>query len=235
MNTQTENQVSPALLTFAQFNDALTSANERYLAGSPCDKSGNPLTRSADIAKGRKFIDAAVVDSFALLLQQSGIDAWEICTATEKVLPMKAIMRMCEFAHALSAGDYRKLDATTVLTILACAQSGAKTRDAVSFAVTGKGNESTSDEVRDIEQVRRLQKLFAKVGSGTEPTQVSRSFGKNGFCVALGLGGFNFDEKAGARILKVNKGNAFYKLVAQMVRKASDSTLKTMKGADKGE
>jgi len=230
---QTENQVSP--LSLSTMSAALEKAQARYLAGNPTDKAGNALTSSADIRKGAKFLDEIVIAHFAGMLEQSGIDAGVVLQSIETTLPMKAIMRMCEFAHALSAGDYRKLDATTVLTILACGQAGARTRDAITFAVTGKGNESTSDEVRDIEQVRRLQKLFPKVGSGTEPTQVSRSFGKNGFCGALGIGKFEHDEKANARTLKVNKGNAFYKTVKNMVSKASDATLKTMRGADKGE
>ena len=106
---------------------------------------------------------------------------------------------------------------------------------AVTFAVTGKGNESTSDEVKDLARIRRVQGVINKVSARTEPTQVSRSFGKNGFCAYLGLGQFVRDEKTGQKVLKVSKSHAMYKLVAKLVDKASDATLKTMKGTGADE
>lgn len=220
------------VLTLPMLGVALNENESRYLAKNPQDKGGNELQSSADIRKARKFLTPENVAHAGDLLAKAGIDGQALCDAVAKRQPVKASMRMCEFFSALHSGNYKLLDAVTVLTILANVQAGAQTRAAVSFAVTGKGDENTSDQVRNIERVKRLQRIVPnKVGAGTEPTQVSRSFGKAGFCGDIGLGRFVYDEKRETRTLKVDGRNPFYKMVARMIDKASDATLKTMKGA----
>jgi hypothetical protein len=233
-NVQHDQQTAPetkalSLLTLNMLAGAIGEAEKRYLSTSPRDKGGNLLTSSADLRKGRKFLTAENVQTAARLLTDAGIDAQALCDRIAKSQPVKATMRMCEFFNALHSGDYKLLDATTVLTILANVRAGAKTRDAIAFSVTGRGDDNTSDQVRSVERIKRLQKLFPKVGAGTEPTQVSRSFGERGFAGDLGIGRFERDAH-GQRMLKVNGSNPFYKLVAKLVDKASDATLRTMKG-----
>lgn len=217
---------------------AIAVAESRYIATAPTDKAGNVLTASADLRKGRKFLTVETVAHAASLLDKSKIDGNAVLTSIGSAMPVKAVMRMCEFFAALHAKNYQQLDAVTVLSILSNAYAGAKSRDALMFATTGKGDENTSDVVQ-VENVRKLQRVMKKVGATTAPTQISRSFGKAGFCGALGIGRIVRDEKSGQReLVEVSKSNAFFRAVYQMVNDASENTLSLMRGAkgnaDKG-
>lgn len=235
MTTEISNSVAQALLTIEANEQALAKAESRYLSKNPQDKAGNALTASDDIAKARKFISVENLAHFESMLGKAGIDVSAWVTAVADRLPVKAIMRAYEFNNALHSGDYKLLDATTCNTILANVGAGAVSRDAVSFAVTGKGDANTSDLVKNVELCGKIRRVFEKVGVGTEPTQVSRSFGINGFCGALGIGQFVIDEKSGDRTLTVNAKSPFYRKVFSMIDRASPETLSMMKGKKKGE
>jgi hypothetical protein len=216
------------VITFEAISQALVSAEARYLAKNPTNKDGIALTHSADIAKARKrFLNEHSVKVLSEGLSKAGIESF--LDDVSQRMGTKAIMRCFEFANALASGNYKHLDATTCLTMFAVACAGVKTRSAVSFAVTGAGDDNTSDVVRDTALVRKLQQVFPKIGTGTEPTQVSRSFGENGFCKYLGIGFFKKDGNRYAE-MQVKTGNPFYKTARTMIEKASEVTLATMKG-----
>ena len=138
-------------------------------------------------------------------------------------------MRACEFFACINAKNYKLLDGVTALQALSAAYAGATTRDAVMFAATGKGNESTSDEVKGIALVRKLQKVLPTVATGTESTQNSRSFGAQGFARALDIGYMQKDAHKVTR-LHVNKSNPFFRAMVKMIETASGETLKQMRG-----
>jgi hypothetical protein len=209
--------------TLEAFNGAVSQANARWAS-----KEGNEGKFSPDLSKALRFVDAQVIASTSAMLEAGKIDPVTVLQAVSERLPVKAIMRMSEFFNALSAGAYQRLDAVTCLAILSNAYAGAKSRDAITFAVTGKGDQHTSDQVKNIELVRKLQKVCSKVGASTEQTQVSRSFGKNGFCSPLGIGRIVSGE-----LIEVNPKNVFFKKVAKLIDDASENTLQLMKGAKK--
>lgn len=215
-------------LTLEMLNAAIATAEARYLASAPTDKAGNPLTSSADLRKARKFVDDKVIAYVG-----NKVDADALCKAIAETMPVKATMRMCEFFSACSAGNYQQLDAVTVLSILSAVNAGASARDAVTFAVTGKGDDSTSDIVKNTALVRKLQSVCAKVGVTTAPTQLSRSFGVNGFCRALGIGQFERNESGTRELVKIYTKNPFYKRVASLIDDATEGTLELMKGMKK--
>lgn len=215
-------------LTIEAVHRALVKGNERYVR----DNGYEAGTVSPDLHKASKFIDDTVIAYAAKLAAQSKLDQQSIIDAIANVLPVKASMRMLEFWACLAAKNYQRLDAVTALEILSAAYAGATSRDAVRFAATGKGNESTSDEVPGIETVRKLQRVMRKVSTGTEGTQNSRSFGKAGFCRILGMGSMQRDEHGTNRLI-VNVGNAYVQAVKRMVEQASEGTLKLARGTTK--
>jgi hypothetical protein len=99
------------------------------------------------------------------------------------------------------------------------------------FATTGKGDEMTSDLVKDVSLVRKLQKVLNKVGVTTESTQNSRSFGSNGFCLHLNMGHMVKLPGNSESSLEINPKSPFIAAIAKMVEQASEETLGLVKGA----
>lgn len=219
--------------SYEAFLSSLNTAQARYLATSPTDNAGNALTSSADIHKGSKFVDAACIVAIGALMQKGNVDSGAMLTAIETRLSMKAIMRLCEFFAAIHAKNYQRLDGVTCLSILSATLAGATSRDALIFATTGKGDESTSDLVKNTALVRKLQNVLNKVGVTTAPTQLSRSFGINGFCSVIGIGRIVKSPDGTRELIEINQRNPFYRAVFTMIDTATEGTLKLMRGAKK--
>lgn len=104
-------------------------------------------------------------------------------------LPQKGIKRTAELLSVLTGSNAKaKLDSVTVAGLFALAIVGKATSETLLFAATKKGNEHTTDAIKGkVESFKRLHKFIGQVGSTTAPTQLSRSFGKNGFCSFFGI------------------------------------------------
>lgn len=218
-------------LTVENVAVALTVAEKRWFDNRDAETIAKGITQSADLAKARKFFTASVIEFANANLKGCNLTAQNLLNAIEKDLPVKAIMRMGEFFSALSAGDYSSLDGVTALSMLSAAYAGGTSREALLFACTGKGNEHTSDQFKDLALVQKMRRALKgkSVAAATEGTQNSRSFGKNGFCKALNMGKMGKDEK-GNKALLVDANNALFVALVGMIEKASDSTLELMKG-----
>ena len=202
---------------------AIAQANQRWAQKE--NITGGII--SPDLQRALKFIDAGVTAHAVALMTEEKSPAFFALVAQS--LGNKAIMRCCEFFACLSSKNYKMLDGVTALEALSCAYAGATTRSAISFAATGKGNESTSDEVQGLALVRKLQKVLPTVASSTESTQNSRSFGANGFCRALEIGFMQRDAHKINRLV-INKSNPFFRAMVKMIESASGETLKQMRG-----
>lgn len=222
-------EINKFAITLDAYHVALNTAEQRWFDGREAKTIAAGIVKSDDIADARKWLSAQTVDFINGKLEGLNLTGEAYLQAVANQLGVKAQKRMIEFFNALHAENYRKLDGVTVLDILACAYAGAVTRDALTFAATGKGNEHTSSEVKNLDLVRKLQKHLPVVGSSTEPTQHSRSFGKNGFCHVLNLARMGKDDKGNKRFF-TNEKNPLFVACAKMIDKASDSTLELIKG-----
>jgi hypothetical protein len=191
-----------------------------------------PDATSDDLSKAKNYATAEVCEYAGALMLKGNIEAQSIIDAMGARLPVKANMRMLEMFDRMRSG--KGSDRTTLLAI-AGALIGATSRSAVHFAVSGKGDENTSDHVRDTATVRKLQNVFGRVGVTTVATQLSRSFGKNGFCNVLGMGAFNKSKDGAEPQLSVSRGNVFVRELRKYAETASETTLKLNQGVKKEE
>jgi hypothetical protein len=187
-------------------------------------------TKCDSLETAQKYVTADVVTYAAGMLADGSINASDVLGQISDRLPVKATMRMLEMFERMYRG--KGSDRTTLLAVCG-ALMGATSRNAVHFAVTGKGDENTSDHVKNTARVRKLQKLFGLVGVTTVSTQLSRSFGKNGFCNILGMGVFEKGAKGTDPQLKVNAENVFVRALATYADTASENTLKLNQGSKK--
>jgi hypothetical protein len=215
----TRAQVQHALLsiTLPQVKHALVRAQTARGYGNGIDIS------HADIRAGLKFWERgsqAMLDYTA-----QNVPDVAAFLAGFGALPVKPVKRMSQFLYLLSTGDLnRGLYRTLALEVLGAGCAGATSRAALTFAATGKGDENTSDLVRDVSLVQKLHRAIGRVGSGTEPTQNSNSFGVNGFAKLLGLARMVKDGDK-SRELTVNRESPFYRDLRNIIAKASDATL----------
>lgn len=224
MNTQTT-------LTLATLTAALAVRESLYLSTNPVNDLGVPLTASADLRKGAKYLTAPLIEWAAPSIE----DHAQFLRSVETTLSVKAIFRMCQFWAALHSGNTAILDRTTALETLSSLFAGAHTRSALHFAATGKGDENTSDQVKGISTVRKLQKALGQVGATTEQTQNSRTFGKGGFARACGMGSMTKGATSN-ELSNVNAANGFVVALVALIEKTTESTLtvnmgKKVKGA----
>jgi hypothetical protein len=188
--------------------------------------------QSDDLSKARKHLTAEVCEYAGALMLKGDLDGIAVLDAVKNKMPMKAIMRMGEMFARLAQG--KGADRTTLLAVCG-ALVGATARSAVHFAVSGKGDENTSDLVRDTATVRKLQTVFGKVGVTTVATQLSRSFGVSGFCNVLAMGAFEKGKQGEEPKLEVKRSNVFVQALKKYAEGASETTLKLNQGAKKDE
>jgi hypothetical protein len=220
--------IKTQIFTLENVSIACESARVRW-----CDVNGYASdAQSPDLDKARKFMTAEVCGYAGALMVKGSIDEQSILDGIASRMPVKAIMRMGEMFDRMRSG--RGSDRTTLLATSG-ALIGATSRSAVYFAVSGKGDENTSDHVRDVETVRKLQKVFGRVGVTTVATQLSRSFGKNGFAHVLGMGHFEKQKDGAEPQLTVTRGNVFVRELRKYAETASETTLKLNQGTKKTE
>lgn len=168
--------------------NAIVAANASYIARTPeADRNMNKAGVQKDLAQALDIankVDAHVwagVDKFGVGAQI--VEAIKGTTNTKK--PMR-ILQAVLFALT-SDGRYLKGSSKTfLLQFCALAACGAKTRAALAFAATGKGDESTSDEI-SVSKSKLILRKFGAIGGGSESTQNSVSFSKGGIAESLGV------------------------------------------------
>lgn len=221
--------MTQAQITIEAYNAALNAAEARWYANRDAKTIAAGIEKSDDIKDARKWLTAKTVEFINANLAGMNLKPEQLLNAVANDLGVKAQKRMIEFFNAIHAGEYRKLDGVTALSVLSSVHAGAKTREAIHFASTGKGDENTSDQVKNIALVRKLQRALGQVGASTEPTQCSRSFGKNGFCKAINLAMIGRTDK-GEKEFMTNTDNVLFGILTKMIETATDTTLETIKG-----
>ena len=139
---QNVNEISPA--HNVALIEAIAKANKRWAQKENVADG----VLSPDLQRALKFLDASVTANAVSLMTEEKSPAFFALVANS--LGNKAIMRCCEFFACLNSRNYKLLDGVTALEALSCAYAGASTRSGIAFAATGKGNESTSDEVQGL-------------------------------------------------------------------------------------
>lgn len=140
----------------------------------------------------------------------------------------KVPMRALQYINAVHAGSYPDIDATTLRALIATrAAGGTLNRDALHMLITGKIKlEGISPNQKGV-GIRWLDRLVGRVGSNTVETQLSRSFGLNGFCRAFGMvktvGAVNFS-------MTIQPENLYVKRIFELVDGATDSQIDAVLG-----
>lgn len=130
------------------------------------------------------------------MLMQMGFDAEQFAVALASV-PQKQIKRTTQFLNGCASRDLDKIDLATVGILATTLRfEGQVPKHALAYyALTGKGDENTSDLTRGIgfsklhayiaERATTGKRADVKMGMGTATTQTSRTIGKNGFLYLL--------------------------------------------------
>jgi hypothetical protein len=137
----------------------------------------------------------------------------------------KVPMRAVQFINALNAKTYGSIDLTTCRGFLACRDAGyTLNRDAIEYTLTGRVMTTDAPNTKGV-SLSMLDKIVGRVGRGTVGTQVSRTWGINGFARALGMvevtGAVNFT-------VKVNPDAVFSRRFYTLIDDAKRSQLEEM-------
>lgn len=201
-------------ITIESLQNALAAANVAYVARKGETANINKTGINPDIAGAAKLVAALTAPQLARINELVPNLPAAIKDATSTKKPLRTLQAL--LFSITGDGNFIKGSARTFfLEYLGLALAGAKTRDGLAYSATGKGNESTSDEVK-VSQVKKIQKAFGAVGVSTEATQNSVAFSKGGIAEALGVA--RKDSRKGMPIVDLNAP----------VTIALDETIKTM-------
>jgi len=132
-----------------------------------------------------KFTDAQLhaVDSGL------GLTWANIANAIANASNVKKAMRIPQFLLFCVSGDGSALkgSAKTAFLAFASLMCEAKTRAGITFGVTGKGNEHTSDAIRGYENAKKILAKMGGVDSASASTQISVAMTTGGILPALGV------------------------------------------------
>lgn len=168
----------------------------------------------------------------AKYLAQTRTDIGLVFPVSGAVNP-KAPKRFTQFVNALQVAEYKNIDLTTARALVALREAGGTLhRDALFNLLTGKvKTEGVSPNTKGV-GATRLDSLLGRVGKDSVETQLSRSFGANGFCRALGMvsvsGAVNFS-------VTVNPENLFVKRFYSLIDSATAAQLEELGGKGKSE
>lgn len=173
---------------------------------------------------------------------------WSACAALfdadtlsmiEKTGNVKTLLRLPSLIEFCITGDRRALQGSAKVAVAALVGlgTGAKTREALSFASTGRGNEHTSDVIDTAKSALVRKALGFIVGPSTEPTQYSVAFGDGNLCDMLRTA-----HKPAVRALPIlNRASPVYIAIAKHVNAMTERDLLAwveeteQKGAQKGK
>lgn len=165
---------------------ALVAANATYVARTGSAAKVNASGVQPDIAHAIKTVEAFTAP------QWDALNALGVSDAVNKGIKgasnVKVCKRIAQVLGFIATGDARYIKGsarTFLIDVAALHLAGAKSRDAMRYASTGKGNESTSDEI-NVSVARGLHRLGC-TAPASEATQYSVSFAANGMGAILGV------------------------------------------------
>lgn len=166
---------------------AFATANKGYCARNPEKGEALKGNLQEDIKAGFAVF-AEFTPSQITALGKLGVNWERVASMLGSASNVKIARRLPQFIGFIITGDgkYLKASAQTALIEYCALCIGAKTKEALRFASTGKGDESTSDVI-NVSRARDIQKAFGKVNSSSRETQASVSFSKGGILDILGL------------------------------------------------
>jgi hypothetical protein len=149
-----------AKLTIANLQKAIVHNNDTYIQRTkPEDVKLCPNGMNEDINQALKTLES-ITEQQLDRINALGIESDFI--KLYKDARLKTVKRMVQVLAVLGGADASKHLATSsrafFLVVGAICCAGATTRDGIAFAVTGKGNENTSDGVQLV-AARQLQKI----------------------------------------------------------------------------
>lgn len=174
--------------TIEQINNAFIAANRAYVARNGANAKLGKTGMQNDIAAGLSVFSQFTNEQIKTLASY-GIDWANVSKGIASATNVKIARRLPQFlGFIVSAGDARYLQgsAKTALLEYCALHAGARSKDALRFASTGKGNESTSDEI-SVQRARAVLKAFGSVKPSSRETQASVSFSKGGLLDILGM------------------------------------------------
>lgn len=170
-----------------QVTQALTRVNAAYVtregAGARLNKNGE----NADIATARKLFASFTDAQWEAVYNVCGT-AWVSGLGKTKLKTAKRLPLVLSF---IATGDVTDLKASArafVLGLSALAVAGLVNKNGARFALTGRGDENTSDEVKAVDTARKLQRVLGLVGVGSFSTQWSVAFSDGNLGSVLGCG-----------------------------------------------
>jgi hypothetical protein len=118
---------------------------------------------------------------------------------------------------------------TLFLAVGAVAVAGCKTRDGLQFAVTGKGNENTSDGI-NLTVARKLQRIGI-TSPASYATQYSVCFAPGAMGEVFGIG----RKGKKGEMPEVNPQSPFARAILSRIASLTDIEIEKLSGDDKGE
>lgn len=204
-----------------EVRNAFAQANAGYLTRNPEMRATLGDKMQGDVAAGLKVFENLTAPQLDTLAQL-GVDWDRFAKYLANCSNVKVAKRMPMFVAFIVTSDarYLKGSAQTALLEWAGLCIGAKNKDALRFASTGKGDENTSDSI-PVARARALQKAFGRVGASSRDTQASVSFSKGGMLDGLGMvtPWAKGDTMPGLVDCKLNRA------LTMLVSSASDTTL----------
>lgn len=121
-------------------------------------------------------------------LEQLGVDWGAVEKGLINTTNVKIARRLPQFLAFMVLHDAKYLAGSVLVAVLEfCGLAvGAKTKDALLFASTNKGNENTSDVI-NVARIRKVQSVLGKRDASSRPTQASVTFSKGGILDILGI------------------------------------------------
>jgi hypothetical protein len=184
--TATSNTVN--VLTVAQLQQAIMNQNAAYIARTkPEDLNLNKDKVNPDLARAYRYAkDLTEVHLQAIAamgLNDSMMNG--VAKATSVKVPMRTIQGI--LFSLTGNGNYLKGSAKAFLLGF-CGLLVAKpvNKNGFYFCMTGKGNEFTSDEVKNTANARKILSKFEAISPASIKTQASVAFGKGGVGEILG-------------------------------------------------
>ena len=167
---------------------AFDTANRAYVARNTGRAVLNKSGMQPDIAAGLAVFKGFTPAQFDALASY-GIDWASVAQGIAGASNVKIARRLPQFlGFIVTGGDARYLQgsAKTALLEYCALHAGACTKDALRFASTGRGNESTSDEI-SVSRARAVMRAFGTVKASSRETQASVTFSRGGILDILGM------------------------------------------------
>ncbi len=167
--------------------NAFTAANKGYIArnGAKAKLAANGF--QDDVSAGLKTFNEMTIPQMQKLASY-GIDWARVGDYIANCSNVKIARRSAQLPLFVMTGDpkYCTGSTKTAFLIYCALHANAKTKDALRFAATGKGNESTSDEI-SVQRARAVLRAFGAVNGSSYDTQASVSAKDGGLLDMFGL------------------------------------------------